>query len=228
MPCLAPPTSASKATRVDCVVLDLVMPDLDGSSAFSARMRQAGLDTPSSSCQTAHGRHRQCVLGHAAPAPATSWYSSRPPAGASWKATICAMRFPPRRSPQLTCSASARSRDGTPDPVRRHHPLAGDAAGAHRRREVGRLNIPVLLEGESGVGKEMMARLFYPVPANACPQAKPLSRVNCWCDAEKPRSEQFDTCSVDEKGSVHRRHRKAHRQIRRSRRRHLLFLDGSR
>src|SRR6185369_11961194 len=41
------------AARVDCVVLDLVMPDLDGLGVL-ARMREAGLDTPVI-VQTAHG-----------------------------------------------------------------------------------------------------------------------------------------------------------------------------
>ena len=40
-------------TQIDCVVLDLVMPDLDGLGVL-ARMRQAGLDTPVI-IQTAHG-----------------------------------------------------------------------------------------------------------------------------------------------------------------------------
>src|SRR6185437_8858614 len=41
------------AARVDCVVLDLVMPDLDGLGVL-ARMREAGLDIPVI-VQTAHG-----------------------------------------------------------------------------------------------------------------------------------------------------------------------------
>src|SRR5258708_14507601 len=39
--------------RIDCVVLDLVMPDLDGLGVL-ARMRQAGIDVPVI-VQTAHG-----------------------------------------------------------------------------------------------------------------------------------------------------------------------------
>src|SRR4029077_13939085 len=41
------------AQRIDCVVLDLVMPDLDGLGVL-ARMREAGLDIPVI-VQTAHG-----------------------------------------------------------------------------------------------------------------------------------------------------------------------------
>src|SRR3984885_585744 len=40
-------------TRIDCVVLDLVMPDLDGLGVL-ARMREAGIDAPVI-VQTAHG-----------------------------------------------------------------------------------------------------------------------------------------------------------------------------
>ena len=43
----------SAAPRIDCVVLDLVMPDLDGLGVL-ARMREAGLDIPVI-VQTAHG-----------------------------------------------------------------------------------------------------------------------------------------------------------------------------
>src|ERR1700681_2217638 len=45
--------TGAKAARVDCVVLDLVMPDLDGLGVL-ARMREAGLDIPVI-VQTAHG-----------------------------------------------------------------------------------------------------------------------------------------------------------------------------
>ena len=48
---LAPARRA--AQRIDCVVLDLVMPDLDGLGVL-ARMREAGLDIPVI-VQTAHG-----------------------------------------------------------------------------------------------------------------------------------------------------------------------------
>ena len=44
---------AEPAPRIDCVVLDLVMPDLDGLGVL-ARMREAGLDIPVI-VQTAHG-----------------------------------------------------------------------------------------------------------------------------------------------------------------------------
>src|SRR5215831_14948445 len=40
-------------TRIDCVILDLVMPDLDGLGVL-AKMREAGLDVPVI-VQTAHG-----------------------------------------------------------------------------------------------------------------------------------------------------------------------------
>ena len=40
-------------TRIDCVILDLVMPDLDGLGVL-ARMRESGLDVPVI-VQTAHG-----------------------------------------------------------------------------------------------------------------------------------------------------------------------------
>ena len=51
-----PPSACSpapEASRIDCMVLDLVMPDLDGLGVL-ARMREAGLAIPVI-VQTAHG-----------------------------------------------------------------------------------------------------------------------------------------------------------------------------
>src|SRR5262249_61450728 len=54
-------------TRIDCVVLDLVMPDLDGLGVL-ARMREAGLNVPVI-VQTAHGGVDNVVSAVGARAP---------------------------------------------------------------------------------------------------------------------------------------------------------------
>ena len=58
-------------TRIDAVVLDLVMPDLDGLGVL-AFMREAGLNIPVI-VQTAHGGIDNVGVGHARGRAPTSW-----------------------------------------------------------------------------------------------------------------------------------------------------------
>ena len=83
-------------------------------------------------------------------------------------------------------------------------------------------NIPVLISGESGVGKELIACAIH---GSGERQGQTIRRGELRRDAGKPR--RVDPVRSRE-GLVHRRHRTPHRQIRRSLRRHLVPRRGRR
>jgi len=157
------------ADRFDAVVLDLVMPDLDGLGVL-AKMREASLTTPVI-VQTAHGGIDNVVT--AMRAGATDFVVK--PVGAE--------RLQVSLRNALTASALAgelnrikRSRAGTltfrdiiTRSARMHAVIrtAEKAAGSA---------IPVLIEGQSGVGKELIARAIH---GTGDRRAKPFVAVNC-------------------------------------------------
>ncbi|MBI1201627.1 MAG: response regulator [Rhodopseudomonas sp.] len=158
-----------QAVTVDCVVLDLVMPDLDGLGVL-ARMRQAGLDTPVI-VQTAHGGIDNVVS--AMRAGAIDFVVK--PAG------------PERMEVSLRNALATKALTGELQPVKRSRDgtltLADVIARSPAMQPVLRAaektaasTIPVLIEGESGVGKELMARAIH---GSGARRAKPFVAVNC-------------------------------------------------
>ncbi|HXX25239.1 MAG TPA: sigma-54 dependent transcriptional regulator [Pseudolabrys sp.] len=158
-----------EASKVDCVVLDLVMPDLDGLGVL-ARMREAGLDTPVI-VQTAHGGIDNVVS--AMRAGAADFVVK--PAGVerlqvSLRNAIAARRLAgevrrlKRKHDGTLGLADVITRSPAMKPVLR----AAEKAAAS--------NIAVLIEGESGVGKELIARAIHGSGARS---AKPFVAVNC-------------------------------------------------
>ncbi len=157
------------ADRFDAVVLDLVMPDLDGLGVL-AKMREASLATPVI-VQTAHGGIDNVVT--AMRAGATDFVVK--PVGAE--------RLQVSLRNALATSALAgelnrikRTRAGTltfrdivTRSARMHAVIrtAEKAAGSA---------IPVLIEGQSGVGKELVARAIH---GTGDRRAKPFVAVNC-------------------------------------------------
>src|SRR5882672_5215897 len=157
------------ADRFDAVVLDLMMPDLDGLGVLG-KMREASLTTPVI-VQTAHGGIDNVVT--AMRAGATDFVVK--PVGAE--------RLQVSLRNALSASALAgelnrikRSRTGTltfrdivTRSARMHAVIrtAEKAAGSA---------IPVLIEGQSGVGKELIARAVH---GNGDRRAKPFVAVNC-------------------------------------------------
>ena len=128
--------TGADAAQVDCVVLDLVMPDLDGLGVL-ARMRDAGLDMPVI-VQTAHGGIDNVVS--AMRAGATDFVVK--PAGAERLQVSLRNALATRARWPANCSASSASRDGTltlADIITR---APRDEAGAARGREGGRLRHP--------------------------------------------------------------------------------------
>src|SRR5579885_1493983 len=155
--------------RIDCVVLDLVMPDLDGLGVL-ARMREAGLDTPVI-VQTAHGGIDNVVSAMRAgaadfvvkPAGAERLQVSLRNAIAARRLAGEVKRLQRKHDGSLTI-ADIVTRSPAMTPVLR----AAEKAAASA--------IPVLIEGESGTGKELLARAIH---GSGARRTKPFVAVNC-------------------------------------------------
>jgi DNA-binding NtrC family response regulator len=158
-----------QATRIDCVVLDLVMPDLDGLGVL-ARLRQAGLETPVI-VQTAHGGIDNVVSAMRAGA---SDFVVKP-AGPE-RLEVSLRNAIATRALAGELQRVKRSRDGTltlSDVITRAPTMRPVLSAAEKSAAS---TIPVLIEGESGVGKELMARAIH---GSGARRAKPFVAVNC-------------------------------------------------
>jgi len=161
--------TGDEAKRTDCVLLDLVMPDLDGLGVL-ARMREAGLAIPVI-VQTAHGGIDNVVSAMRAgatdfvvkPAGAERLQVSLRNALATGRLAGELQRLKRKHDGTLTI-ADVITRSGAMQPVLR---AAEKAAGS---------TIPVLIEGESGVGKELIARAIH---GSGARRARPFVAVNC-------------------------------------------------
>src|SRR5450830_1703320 len=157
------------AAHIDCVVLDLVMPDLDGLGVL-ARMREAGLHIPVI-VQTAHGGIDNVVSVMRAGA---TDFVVKPASPERLQVSLRNALATKALAGEL--QRLKRSRDGTlsiadvitrSDAMRPVLRAAEKAAGSA---------IPVLIEGESGVGKELIARAIH---GSGSRRAKPFVAVNC-------------------------------------------------
>jgi DNA-binding NtrC family response regulator len=156
-------------TRIDAVVLDLVMPDLDGLGVL-AKMRELDLGVPVI-VQTAHGGIDNVVT--AMRAGAADFVVK--PVGAE-RLQVSLRNALAARALEGELARIKRSRAGTlsfKDIITRsgrmHAMLrmAAKAAGS---------GIPVLIEGESGVGKELIARAIH---GSGERRSKAFVAVNC-------------------------------------------------
>src|SRR3954471_998383 len=160
---------AADSARIDLVVLDLMMPTLDGMGVL-ARMRESGIETPAI-VQTAHG---------------------------SIEAVVSAMRagavdfvVKPVGAERLQVSIkNALKVDALEQEVRILRRRASGTLSfkdlASKSPDMGRVirlaeraaksGIPVLIEGESGVGKEVLARA---IQGSGERKGKPFVTVNC-------------------------------------------------
>jgi DNA-binding NtrC family response regulator len=154
---------------VSLLVLDLVMPDLDGMAVLT-RMRQRDINVPVI-VQTAHG---------------------------SIEAVVSAMRAgavdfvvkPVGAERMLVSIKNALRSDALEDEVRRMKRRASGSLGFKDLRtqssdmerivrlgeRAAKSNIPILIEGESGVGKELVARA---IQGASDRRGKPFIIVNC-------------------------------------------------
>jgi DNA-binding NtrC family response regulator len=160
---------AADRPSVDLVILDLVMPDLDGMGVLE-RMRRAELTAPTI-VQTAHGSIEAVISAMRAGA---LDFVVKPVGAERLQVSIRnalrvdaledELRRATRRSAgELTFRDVITKSDNMSRVVR----LAERAAKS---------SIPVLIEGESGVGKELMARA---IQGGSERRGKPFVTVNC-------------------------------------------------
>jgi DNA-binding NtrC family response regulator len=155
--------------QIDCVILDLVMPDLDGLGVL-ARMKEAGRNIPVI-VQTAHGGIDNVVS--AMRAGATDFVVK--PAGAE-RIQVSLRNALATKALGNELQRLKRSREGTlsfADVITRSATMKGVLRSAEKAAVS---NIPALIEGESGVGKEMIARAIH---GSGDRRAKPFVAVNC-------------------------------------------------
>ncbi len=155
--------------RIDCAVLDLVMPDLDGLGVL-ARMRAAGCGVPVI-VQTAHGGIDNVVSAMRAGAADFVVKPANPERlQVSLRNAIAARRL----AGEL--QRMKRKQDGTlslSDVITRSAAMRPVLRAAEKASSS---NIAVLIEGESGTGKEMIARAIH---GSGARRAKPFVAVNC-------------------------------------------------
>ncbi len=161
--------TGTEGARIDCVVLDLVMPDLDGYGVL-ARMRDAGLSTPVI-VQTAHGGIDTVVS--AMRAGAVDFVVK--PVGVE-RLQVSLRNALSASALETEFQRLKRSRTGTlsfKDIVTRNARMQTVLRTAEKATAS---LIPVLIEGESGVGKELIARAIH---GSGERRARPFVAVNC-------------------------------------------------
>src|SRR4029079_19574907 len=161
--------TAPDAQLIDAVVLDLVMPGLDGMGVL-AKIREAGLNIPVI-VQTAHGGIDNVVSAMRAGAQdfvVKPVGIERLQVSLSNALNTSALkgelrRFRHSREGRLTCA----------DIITRSDNMTGVL---HIAQKAAASTIPVLIEGESGVGKELFARAIH---GSSERKSKPFVAVNC-------------------------------------------------
>ena len=161
--------TGQEAPRIDAVVLDLVMPDLDGMGVL-ARMREAGIAIPVI-VQTAHGGIDNVVSAMRAGA---SDFVVKPVGAERLQVSLRNVLAVKALEGEL--ARVKRSHDGTltfKDIITRNARMRDVLRAAEKAAAS---TIPVLVEGESGVGKELIARAIH---GSGERRAKAFVAVNC-------------------------------------------------
>ena len=157
------------ATPIDAVVLDLVMPGLDGMGVLSG-MREAGLNIPVI-VQTAHGGIDNVVSAMRAGA---HDFVVKPVGVERLQVSLRnALNTSALKGELQRIKHSREGKLTFADIVTRNEAMATVLRTA---RKAAGSTIPVLIEGESGVGKELMARAIHGSGERA---SKPFIAVNC-------------------------------------------------
>src|SRR5262245_17200314 len=157
------------AARVDCMVLDLVMPNLDG-MAVLARMREVGISLPVI-VQTAHGGIDNVISAMRAGA---HDFVVKPVGTERLQVSLRnALNASALKGELQRIRHSREGRLTFADIITRADAMAHVMRSAQKAANS---SIPVLIEGESGVGKEMFARAIH---GSGERKSKPFVAVNC-------------------------------------------------
>ncbi len=158
-----------QASRIDCVILDLVMPDLDGLGVL-AKMRERGLRMPVI-VQTAHGGIDNVVSAMRAGA---ADFVVKPVGPERLQVSLRNALAQSALEGELQRIKHARAGTLTfRDLVSRSPQMQLVMRTAEKAAAS---SIPVLIEGESGVGKELIARAIH---GSSERRTKPFVAVNC-------------------------------------------------
>ena len=161
--------TAPDAQAIDAVVLDLVMPGLDGLGVL-AKIREAGLTVPVV-VQTAHGGIDNVVSAMRAGA---QDFVVKPVGFERLQVSLRnALNTQALKGELQRIRHSREGRLTFADIITRSETMAGVLRTAQKAAASG---IPVLIEGESGVGKELFARAIH---GSSDRKAKPFVAVNC-------------------------------------------------
>src|ERR1700736_4292017 len=161
--------TAPDAPVVDAMVLDLVMPGLDGMGVL-AKIREAGLTIPVI-VQTAHGGIDNVVSAMRAGA---QDFVVKPVGIERLQVSLRnALNASALKGELQRIRHSREGRLTFADIITRSEAMAGVLRAAQKAASS---TIPVLVEGESGVGKELFARAIH---GSAERKAKPFVAVNC-------------------------------------------------
>jgi DNA-binding NtrC family response regulator len=161
--------TASDAPAIDAVVLDLVMPGLDGMGVL-ARIRDAGINIPVI-VQTAHGGIDNVVSAMRAGA---QDFVVKPVGMERLQVSLRnALNTSALKGELQRIRHSREGRLTFSDIITRSEAMAGVLRAAQKAASS---SIPVLIEGESGVGKELFARAIH---GSSERKSKPFVAVNC-------------------------------------------------
>ncbi|PAY10754.1 MULTISPECIES: sigma-54-dependent transcriptional regulator [Bradyrhizobium] len=161
--------TASETQAIDAVVLDLVMPGLDGLGVL-AKIREAGLTVPVI-VQTAHGGIDNVVSAMRAGA---QDFVVKPVGFERLQVSLRnALNASALKGELQRIRHSREGRLTFSDIITRSEAMAGVLRTAQKAASS---TIPVLIEGESGVGKELFARAIH---GSSERKAKPFVAVNC-------------------------------------------------
>src|SRR5256884_1034954 len=161
--------TAPDAPAIDAVVLDLVMPGLDGMGVL-AKIREAGLNIPVI-VQTAHGGIDNVVSAMRAGA---QDFVVKPVGIERLQVSLRnALNASALKSELQRIKHSREGRLTFADIITRSDTMAGVLRTAQKAASSA---IPVLIEGQSGVGKELIARAIH---GSGERRTKPFIAVNC-------------------------------------------------